>query len=308
MKQQMRLLIAYDGSACSKEALDDLSRAALPAQCDALVVSVCDAGLPPDVEPAADVAGGAQALVIARKIETMVEESRSRALKAVDETRQLVDDAIEHLATNFPGWQMHGQAMIGDPSLAILKEAVEWNVDLIIVGTHARSAFGRLMLGSVSQDVARAAACSVRIAHRPAERQDVPIRIVIGLDGPHVQTVLEKVARRRWPAGSAALIVALDQGTESKEGKTELTAPQLVASAEEDLRAAAGLHVSTTFAAGEPEKSLIAEAKRFDADCIFIGADGADDGHDVWSLGTLSSALLNGAPCSVEVVRQGRAG
>ena len=308
MKEQMRLLIAYDGSACSKEALDDLSRAALPAQCDALVVSVCDAGLPPDVEPAADVAGGAQALVIARKIETMVEESRSRALKAVDETRQLVDDAIEHLATNFPGWQMHGQAMIGDPSLAILKEAVEWNVDLIIVGTHARSAFGRLMLGSVSQDVARAAACSVRIAHRPAERQDVPIRIVIGLDGPHVQTVLEKVARRRWPAGSAALIVALDQGTESKEGKTELTAPQLVASAEEDLRAAAGLHVSTTFAAGEPEKSLIAEAKRFDAECIFIGADGADDGHDVWSLGTLSSALLNGAPCSVEVVRQGRAG
>jgi nucleotide-binding universal stress UspA family protein len=307
MKQQMRLLIAYDGSACSKEALNDLSRAALPAQCDALVVSVCDAGLPPDVEPAADVAGGAQALVIARKIETMVEESRSRALKAVDETRQLVDDAIEHLAINFPGWQMHGQAMIGDPSLAIIKEAVEWNVDLIIVGTHARSAFGRLMLGSVSQEVARAAACSVRIAHRPAERQDVPIRIVIGLDGPQVQTILEKVARRRWPAGSGALIVALDQPTESREGKTELTVPQLVASAEEDLRAAAGLHVSTTFATGEPEKSLIAEAKRFDADCIFIGAS-ADDGDDVWRLGTLSSALLNGAPCSVEVVRQGRAG
>ena len=308
MKEQMRLLIAYDGSACSKEALNDLSRAALPAQCDALVVSVCDAGLPPDVAPAANVGDGAPALVIAREIETLVEESRSRALKAVDVTRRLVDDAIQHLTTNFPAWQMHGQAMIGDPSLAIIKEAVEWNVDLIVVGTHARSAFGRLMLGSVSQEVARAAACSVRIAHRPAERQDVPIRIVIGLDGPHAQTILEKVARRTWPAGSGALIVAIDQRTESREGETELTVPQLVASAKEDLRAAAGLHVSTTFAAGEPEKSLIAEAKRFDADCIFIGAGSANDGHDMWGLGTLSSALLNGAPCSVEVVRQGRAG
>ena len=85
MNEKMRLLIAYDGSASSKQALNDLRRAALPAKCEALVVSVYDAVVPPDTVPAIDVRNGPQARAIAREIEPIIETTRSRALGAISD-------------------------------------------------------------------------------------------------------------------------------------------------------------------------------------------------------------------------------
>lgn len=304
MSEHMRLLIAYDGSACSKEALNDLHRAALPTQCEVLVVSVSDAVVPPDTVPSADVGSGPQAMVIAREIETIVEEVRSRALKAVSEARQLVDEAIHYLRTNFPSWNVHGQAMVGNPSSAIIKQAVEWDIDLIVVGTHGRSAIGRLILGSVSHEIAVTAPCSVRVARCSAEGRDLPIRIIIGLVGSGAaQTVVKQVAHRTWPAGSEAFIVAPDEYLNAGKLETELNFRELTAIAEEDLRAVAGLHVSSKIAAADWEKVVIADARRLGADCIFVGSGGSINDHRSGEPGTVSVTLLNGAPCSVEVVR-----
>lgn len=306
MNEKMRLLIAYDGSGSAKQALDDLRLAALPAKCEALVVSVCDAVVPPDTVPAIDVRNGPQARAIAREIETMVEATRSRALGAVSDAHQLVDEGIQFLTTNFPAWVVHGQAMVGDPSSAILKEAGQWNIELIVVGTHGRSAVGRLLLGSVSYEIAVAATCSVRIARCLVERRDLPIRILIGLDGSGgAQTVVNQVALRTWPAGSEAFIVALDENVKPTQ---EMKVRELIAVAEEDLRAVAGLHVSSKIAEGDWERVLIAEARRIGADCIFVSSGISMDDHDAGHPGIVSAALLNGAPCSVEVVRQRQAG
>lgn len=292
MNKTMRILIAYDGSACSKEALQELSRAALPLECEAVVVSVCDAIVLPEAMPAADVRSGPQTRVIAREIETIVGEARSRALEAVREAQQLVDEAIQHVKANFPSWTVHGEAMVGDPRLAILKQAAQWNVELIVVGTHGRSAIGRLILGSVSREVAVAAPCSVRVARCSVERRGLPIRIIIGLDpsvGAH--TIVKQVAHRIWPAGSEALIVA-DEYLKPEREETPMTVREVSATVEEDLRAVAGLHVSSKIAAGDWERVLIAEAEGIGADCIFVSPGS-----------TVSSTLLNGAPCSVEAVR-----
>ena len=40
MNDKMKILIAYDGSDCSKEAIKDLRRAGLPCESEALAVSV----------------------------------------------------------------------------------------------------------------------------------------------------------------------------------------------------------------------------------------------------------------------------
>lgn len=297
---EMRLLIAYDGSAYSKEALNDLARAGLPAECEVLVVSVCDAVLPPNAMATADVRSGPQVRVIAKEIETIVAEARSRALAAVNEARQLVDEAIRNLKSNFPGWKVHGQAMVGDPSSAIIKEAANWNIELVIVGTHGRSAIGRLILGSVSQEIAAAAPCSVRVARSPAERRDTPIRILIGFDGSAgAQAVVKHVGRRMWPAGSEAIIVAVDENLQP----TKMNVPELIATAQEDLRAVAGLHVSSRIAAGDWERVLIAAAKSLDADCIFVSSGSSMNGHGAGGQGIVSTSLLNAALCSVEVVR-----
>ena len=46
MKEQMKLLIGYDGSQCAKAALDDLRRAGLPREAQAIILSVFERWLP----------------------------------------------------------------------------------------------------------------------------------------------------------------------------------------------------------------------------------------------------------------------
>jgi nucleotide-binding universal stress UspA family protein len=59
--------------------------------------------------------------------------------------------------------RMVGQGMSADSILA-LAEAQE--VDLIVMGTHGRRGFDRLMVGSVTERVLREAACPVLAVHR----------------------------------------------------------------------------------------------------------------------------------------------
>jgi len=55
----------------------------------------------------------------------------------------------------------------------ILSEAAEWNADMIVVGSHGRRGFNRLLLGSVSEAVALHAQCSVEIIRRPIQSSAV---------------------------------------------------------------------------------------------------------------------------------------
>lgn len=53
------------------------------------------------------------------------------------------------------------------PSRSILESAKEWNADLIVMGSHGRRGFDRLILGSVSETVALHAPCSVEVVRMP---------------------------------------------------------------------------------------------------------------------------------------------
>lgn len=61
--------------------------------------------------------------------------------------------------------------LLGTPAGKILSVAEEQNVDLIVMGTHGRTGFGRLLMGSVAEAVVRRAACPVLIVKA---RHDVP--------------------------------------------------------------------------------------------------------------------------------------
>ena len=56
----------------------------------------------------------------------------------------------------------------GDPKSKIIDVASEWNADLIVLGSHGRKGLDRFLLGSVSENVARHARCSVEIVRLPA--------------------------------------------------------------------------------------------------------------------------------------------
>jgi nucleotide-binding universal stress UspA family protein len=59
----------------------------------------------------------------------------------------------------------------GDPVDLILRAAAETHSDVIVMGTHGRTALGRLLLGSVAEAVLRKAPCPVLTAKPPAKRK-----------------------------------------------------------------------------------------------------------------------------------------
>jgi len=55
----------------------------------------------------------------------------------------------------------------GDPVAGVLDEAHESKADLIVMGTHGRTGLGRLLMGSVAEEVARSAVCPVLTVRTP---------------------------------------------------------------------------------------------------------------------------------------------
>jgi len=51
----------------------------------------------------------------------------------------------------------------------ILDEAEKWRADLIVLGSHGRSGFDRMVMGSVSESVALHSRCSVEVVRRPPD-------------------------------------------------------------------------------------------------------------------------------------------
>jgi universal stress protein A len=59
---------------------------------------------------------------------------------------------------------------VGDPTASILVAAIDVDADLIVVGTHGRSGFSRLIEGSVAEAVTRRSPCPVlAVRHQPEE-------------------------------------------------------------------------------------------------------------------------------------------
>lgn len=56
----------------------------------------------------------------------------------------------------------------GAPDRVIIEAAKDWKADLIVVGSHGRGFWGRMMLGSISDSVLHHAPCSVLVVRKPA--------------------------------------------------------------------------------------------------------------------------------------------
>ena len=55
----------------------------------------------------------------------------------------------------------------GDPVVEILEVTREAPCDLIVMGTHGRTGLGRLLMGSVAEQVLRRASCPVLTVRTP---------------------------------------------------------------------------------------------------------------------------------------------
>jgi len=302
----MKILIGYDGSDYADDALDHLRRAGLPRRADAMVVSVAGRRLSDPLPSSYELVEAMQEVGPDSDSQSGVGKKESLAEA---EALALSLQASKRLKSIFPDWDVRATAESHptSPAWVLMQRADEWGADLIVVGSQGRSMLGRMILGSVSQKVATEAKCSVLVGRGRdegrGEKNGSAARIIIGLDGSESSDqVARAVAARTWPGGSlarlvTALVIApglnVDQQTER--------AKELHHGAEALLRSA-GLEVSSHIKITEPEHLLLEEAETWQADCIFVGARGLGR-VGRFLLGSVSTAVVSDAKCSVEIVR-----
>lgn len=288
----MKILVAYDGSECADAALDDLRRAGLPANAQIKVLSVLENWLPPP--------SGLELVEHIGRDEEFLALSRRGGLR---------------LGSMEPGWDVKSELGAGSPATVIIEKADGWGADLIVVGSHGRTALGQFFFGSVSQRVLHEAHCSVRVARGRVEEPDTPVRLIVGVDGSKgAEAAVATVAARKWPAGSEVRIVnatwAMPQLTSQHmvgpitQWITEEKArvQKMIDEAVSRLNAA-GLKTAVVVKEEDPKRLLVAEAESWGADCIFAGAKGMGR-LERFLIGSVSSAVAARAHCSVEVARE----
>ncbi|HEX8142324.1 MAG TPA: universal stress protein [Pyrinomonadaceae bacterium] len=316
MNERKKVLIAYDGSAYADAALDDLRRAGLPREAEALIVTVSD-GLVRTSSSVAEVAGIA---LTSRRVTSAIAVAKDQAARLLAEAMGFATEASRRVRSYFPGWEVRTEVLEGSPSRELLRKAERWQPDLVVVGSQGRSALGRFFLGSVSKKLATESRSAVRVVRRIVEKNDdEPPRIMIGVDGsPGAERAVRSVGRRVWPEGTEVRIVAVDDGVSptriahilpstaatirSSNEKASEAARMMVEWAAEELRAI-GLRVSVAIVEGDPQSILIEEALKWEADSIFVGSHGLEHPGEEAGLGSVSTGLVTKAHCSVEVVR-----
>jgi nucleotide-binding universal stress UspA family protein len=307
----MKLLIAYDGSSYSDDALAELPRAGLPRQLDALVLSVADVWLPahPNEVDAS----------LPAWLQDQIKQAYAESAKALATAEALAERGRERLAALFPDSSITARAIADSPGWGIVNQAGEWGADLVLVGSHGHSGVDGLVLGTVSQLVLTEAACSVRVGRKRSERDDPAIRVLVGFDGSaNAEAAVQTVSDRAWPAGTRVSVVTVvdprmttglahpfvqERARANPEEPEPWWENSLEAAADKIKRA--GLDVSITIREGDPKLVLVAEASRWQADCIFLGYRGMSPIERL-TLGSVSTAVASRAPCSVEVVHDGR--
>lgn len=141
-----KILLAIETSDFSTAAVEAVRRQFLPDQAEVHLLHVID---PMIYLPLYE-----GAMRDFDRIEALRNENREQAKDLVERTAKLFRDA---------GYRVTTTVEEGEPRTAIIDYADRINAELIVVGSHGRRGLPRLLLGSVSEYVARHAPCSVEI-------------------------------------------------------------------------------------------------------------------------------------------------
>lgn len=312
----MRVLIGYDGSESAVAALADLQRAGLPRHGEALIVSVGEVAMPTSLSGSQQVGMP----VTSESVKTALVQAEAATAQSLNEAKALAEKAGARFRSYFPDWDVRAEGVSGWPATELIQKADEWNADLVVVGSHGRSALGRFILGSVSKKVVTDSLHSVRVVRRPVDKSsDTPPRVMIAVNGsPEAEHAVRAVGNRVWPAATEVRIITVNDGTApARISRVLPTAAEMIRSINQQAAEAArmmtewaanelraiGLQVSVAIEKGDPRQVIIEEARKWDADSIFVGSRKFSGAFERFRLGSISTELVTKAPCSVEVVR-----
>lgn len=142
-----RIVVPIDGSPCAAHALEYARRLAKLEEAKLDICTFVDA---------VEIAG--------RNVFKAREETHVAAAKA--EADRIVAEAVASAISAGVPAQAH--VALGKPATEIVAYAGKIHADAIVMGTHGRSGFRRMFMGSVAEEVLRAAACPVIVAREKA--------------------------------------------------------------------------------------------------------------------------------------------
>jgi len=146
----MRVLIPTDGSEHAEDALESVANRPWPTNSEFRIIAV----------PEYPVLAGEYPYYPPEQVTDLVTTSRNHASESAIAGEALLVKA--GLRTSREVTEPKDT-----PAHAILAAAENWKTDLIVMGSHGRRGFDRLILGSVSEAVALHAGCSVEVVRRP---------------------------------------------------------------------------------------------------------------------------------------------
>jgi nucleotide-binding universal stress UspA family protein len=207
----------------------------------------------------------------------------------------------------------------GPAHVAIARRAHAWPADLLVIGTHGRSGFNRLLLGSVTEKVLRAASCpvlTVPASAAPLTAAEVTFaRIVCAIDySPSALAALRYALELgRQANGCVTVINALEymdpeEPCEHVDADIRARREHLLAHARDRLHTQLAPE-STTWCdiieqvvVDRAYKAVLREADASHADLIVMGAQGAD-GVELMLWGSNTQHVVRAARCPVLTVR-----
>jgi len=286
----MNILLAVDGSIYSQRAARLLARLPFKEELKITVLHVIDMAAltqPAELTPLAAIQYGRR--------------MRRDIRRHIRTAERLAARTAKRLATRWP--RTKGVVVRGDPAEQILARAKREKADLILLGSRGLSDIRGFLLGSVSQQVATYAPCSVMIVkHHPARVK----RLMVTVDGSRASDdVVGFLIAHLQPAGVEITILYV------YHPDYIFTVPGAMISDHLDdwlydtytrLLESAGFAVDTVCVKGHSAAKIIEAARRRRADLIVMGSRGLT-GLKRLLLGSVSQQVVRHSPVSVLVVR-----
>ena len=286
----MRILIPLDGSPLAEHALAPATQLAKHLQPAAEIVLVRIVRYPA-VE--AGLAGPYPGMSSAALLDDMLAEA----------------SAYLHVTAQLPffaGLTVQSSAEMGITAQAIGAIARREHCELIMMTSHGRTGIGKLVLGSVAEEVIRNAQVPVLVVRPEGETfPDVgrftPLTILVPLDGtPLCEAAIEPAATiARAFHGTLYLVRVLPAVPHAKD----VTAQEAYAylTVFHDRLTQAGITVHRSLGWGEPAEQIIAKAQEHRADIVAIATHGRTPLGQLLQ-GSIAATVLHQVPLPMLVV------
>jgi nucleotide-binding universal stress UspA family protein len=231
----------------------------------------------------------------------------------IEELREVLRRFAAHGAES--GVEMDLLVREGAVVPTILEEAHRIGADLIVMGTHGRSGFDRVLLGSVTEKILRKAACAVMTVP-PADRTATPApsrrTIVCAVDfsplsdkavdyalslAQELQARLLLIHTIEWPQERS-----MSSSEEREIDAMRVTARRkLHALVPDEVRA--WCETEDVVALGRAHEEIVRMARGRDADLIVLGVHGRS-ALDLTLFGSTANQVVRHATCPVVTVRR----